>query len=419
MTFVLKHFLNNYRKFMQNFLYALIVLTCFSINLPTAWMTIFTTLTILVWTFSGNFNTKFQRIIHHPAAIVTILLFLLYSLSLFYTSASSDESIKFILKYAKLLLIPIIISSIDHKEVRSYGLNAFLLSALITLFVSYAKWLNIMPMDLGLHDISDPVHGFVFFKNRIAHSIFISFTMYMMLIKANHSEGKIRFVWVALGALAFFNVMHLVTGRSGQVIALGLLISYFIKTFGKKALFAIVILSLLGFVFKSALMPIFPERLTAVLQEIDDAHNKKEMTSSGIRLEMYKSVSKMILSAPLLGHGVGSLKNEYHNFDKNDATLNLREIDNPHNQFLLTFFELGIVGGLILMAMFYYHWMALKNHASKNEAYLEAVMQGLILTILIGSLFNSLLLDAGEGKFYCVMAGLLLSAYVPRPKTNA
>jgi O-antigen ligase len=408
-----------YRKLIQNILYLLIILCCFSINMPTAWMTIFSSLTILAWLMSGDFNKKFERMIIHPGAMITILLFLIYCLSLFYTSAPWEEGKKFILKDAKLLLIPIIISSINLKEVRSYGLNAFLVSSLIALSVSYAKWLNLLPMDLGIHDISSPVHGFVLFKNRIAHSILMSFSMYMMLIRANHSQGIKRIIWQGLGALAFFNVMHLVTGRSGQVIALGLLVFYFIKTFGKKALFAIILLSLFGFVFKSLLAPILPERLAAISQEITDAQQKKELTSSGIRLEMYKSVSKMYLSAPILGHGVGSLRNEYNKLVKDESDLDLQSIDNPHNQFLLTFFELGAFGGFILIAMFYAHWTALKKHLSSNESYLEELMQGLILTILIGCLFNSLLLDAGEGKFYCVIAGLILSAYMPRKKNHA
>jgi len=37
--------------------------------------------------------------------------------------------------------------------------------------------------------------------------------------------------------------------------------------------------------------------------------------------------------------------------------------------------------------------------------------KGLIILIFVGSLFNSLLLDATEGKFYCLLIGLLLSGY--------
>jgi O-antigen ligase len=43
-------------------------------------------------------------------------------------------------------------------------------------------------------------------------------------------------------------------------------------------------------------------------------------------------------------------------------------------------------------------------------------MEGLLLVMMIGCLFNSLLLDAGEGKFFCFMTGIILSSYFP-PKS--
>jgi len=40
-------------------------------------------------------------------------------------------------------------------------------------------------------------------------------------------------------------------------------------------------------------------------------------------------------------------------------------------------------------------------------------LRALVIVIGVGSLFNSLLLDAGEGKFYCMLAGIFLSAWRP------
>ena len=41
----------------------------------------------------------------------------------------------------------------------------------------------------------------------------------------------------------------------------------------------------------------------------------------------------------------------------------------------------------------------------------RGALQALILTIGIGCLFNSLLLDSGEGKFFCLLAGVYLSGW--------
>jgi O-antigen ligase len=170
-------------------------------------------------------------------------------------------------------------------------------------------------------------------------------------------------------------------------------------------------LFLSGVIFKSYITPLIPERLLSVTQEISDAKENHEMTSSGIRYVMYQSALNIFLKSPIWGHGTGSLKEEYRTLDKQGYALNIEGMDNPHNQYLLILVELGVIGFISFMYLFYSQWMTLKRVSLGKEAYIQDLLEGLILTILIGSLFNSLLLDAGEGKFYCVMAGLFLSVF--------
>jgi O-antigen ligase len=88
-------------------------------------------------------------------------------------------------------------------------------------------------------------------------------------------------------------------------------------------------------------------------------------------------------------------------------------VPNPHNEFLLTGQQLGLVGLLLIGAFFVTPWiLSYKIDAIRKSIPIEGyALRGLVLTLVVGSLFNSLLLDAGEGKFYCVLAGILLSAY--------
>ena len=121
---------------------------------------------------------------------------------------------------------------------------------------------------------------------------------------------------------------------------------------------------------------------------------------------MYKNTLSLIKQHPILGGGTGSIVNEYAQLAKsNNLTMYTA---NPHSQFLLTTQELGSVGLIVLILMWLVTW--------KNSYHLESgdggiLLRGLILAMVIGSLFNSLLLDAGEGKFYCLLVGVFLSAY--------
>jgi O-antigen ligase len=205
-----------------------------------------------------------------------------------------------------------------------------------------------------------------------------------------------------------------VNGRTGQVICLSLLFYFSIKQFKKILIPLLLILCVCGLIFKAQLKLLLPERLTSISHEISDMKINKQMTSSGIRLVIYQNVFDISLKSPIWGYGIGALGNEYNHHDKKNYSINIKNLDNPHNQFLLTFFEMGIIGIFFLMYMFYSHWESLKRVNLGKEDYLKDMMEGLILIMLIGSLFNSMLIDAGEGRFYCIMAGLFLSAYTPK-----
>jgi O-antigen ligase len=391
-----------------------IILSCFFINLPTAWLTFSILLIISMFFLTGNFAERFKKIINHPGGISVICLFFLFVGGTLYSNASWDIKLEFLIKYSKILLVPILICSVNSEKIRSYSINFFILSSLLVLLISYGKWLHIFPVHIGIHDIGNLEHGYAAFKNRISHNIFMSFAMYIFLIKAVRSKKFVRISWIILTILTFFNIMYLVNGRTGQVICLSLLFYFSIKQFKKILIPLLLILCVCGLIFKAQLKLLLPERLTSISHEISDMKINKQMTSSGIRLVIYQNVFDISLKSPIWGYGIGALGNEYNHHDKKNYSINIKNLDNPHNQFLLTFFEMGIIGIFFLMYMFYSHWESLKRVNLGKEDYLKDMMEGLILIMLIGSLFNSMLIDAGEGRFYCIMAGLFLSAYTPK-----
>jgi len=105
----------------------------------------------------------------------------------------------------------------------------------------------------------------------------------------------------------------------------------------------------------------------------------------------------------LLGLGTGAFKSEYAK--QTGFTTGLQATSNPHNQYLLMTIETGVVGLFVFLFFLLSAW--------RSSAFLDAQaslsVQGLVLLFAIGSLFNSLMLDAGEGRFYCTLLGVLVS----------
>lgn len=403
---------DRYLAFTDRTLIYLAIFACFSIALSTAFMSIAMGLFVIVWFISGNYADKFQLIRNHPAALVSIALFCLYGIGMFYSNASWDMRLTWWLKYHKLLYIPMIISVLTLEKYRRLALNAFLAGMLMILIISYLKWMGVVPhKDIG--------QGYFVFKGRIAHNIFMAFTMYLTLHLAVQSSHAKRWIWIAVSLLAAINILFLVNGRSGQVIMLALLIWFCWETWGLKSVkwLAALMLAASAVYFFAADSP--KMRLLEIKQEIMDHKPNEAPTSAGIRIEFYRNAFALIKQNPIFGGGTGSFENDYRLLAETQKTVSTY-VPNPHNEFLLTGQELGIAGLSLLLAFFALHWKASYaiEATAKNDEYYGYALRGLVMTIVIGSLFNSLLLDAGEGKFYCVLAGVFLSAYQSTKKLH-
>ena len=378
----------------------LIVLASFSINLRTAFMSVSTGLLLICWLMSGAFKDKFYIVKSNPTVMISIFLLFLYGVGVFYSTADIEYARSFFFKYDKLLLIPIVATTLTNEKFRKYAINAFLICTIIVLIISYLKL-------LGLYPHTDIGQGYIVFKNRISGSIIMSFGMYWMLLRATYSKGSHKFTWITLSILAAGNVLFLVNGRTGEVILPVLVIMFFYELYGTKALKYVLALTIAGLLIAYNIPSLHKSRIFSIQEEMSRSEARGELTSAGLRVEFYKNTLDLIAQHPFFGGGTGSMETEYYKISETEHTLEKR-VPNPHNQYLLTTQELGIMGLISLLAFWLIPWrMSYQLKSVENGK----ALRGLIITIMVGSLFNSLLLDASEGKFYCLMAGILISSY--------
>jgi O-antigen ligase len=293
-------------------------------------------------------------------------------------------------------------------------LKAFLFSSLIILFISYAQFFNLLP-DLNQFlpkntYKSNETEGYIVFKGYIAHNILMAFAMFMMLCRFAYTKKlTYKIVWLFLAAITFLNIIYLVHSRTGQIISILLIVFFVIYHYRIKSLLWLLMIAISIFVFRNELLPLVPNKILETKHEIvsHDASRDVSSTSAGRRYEIYSNTINLIKNSYGMGYGTGSFKEEYAKFVANQHTF-LSNPSNPHNQFLLTALELGIFGLIFLLLMFYIHWHLSRFLKNKEHDYL---VKSLVILIVVGSLFNSLFLDATEGKFYCLLIGLLLSGY--------
>ena len=394
---------------MQKFSFFALLSAVFSIHLPTRFMDVILALLFISWALSGDYVSKINRIKSNIGALSAIGLFLAFSLSIFYSSVPLHESFRGWFKYHGLLFIPIAVSILQKKSERDFAILTYILGALLVVLLCYGKWLGLVPMDFVRTDASPG--NYIVFRHSISQNIFVVFAIYLMLIKAQTSEGLIQKSWIIACILSLGSILFLVDSRSAQ-IAMVLITSFFLYLNWKPS----YIKYIAGFVLVGAvtIYSFSPHlRLMDIGNEIKLAKSEQKVTSSGQRLELWTNTWTLIKQKPILGGGAGSFMHEYSTYVPKERILTVLDYgNNVHSQYFTVLQESGFLGLGFLIIFFFYQWRAA---ARTSLIQVRQSFQGLIITYVATSFFNSMLWG-GEAKCYYLMAGVFLSALVIRKK---
>lgn len=376
----------------------------FTLPISTAADNILLYLALLALLLGGHYRHKLHAIRANPVAIATVLLVCGLLLGGLYGAASWGDAQHYWRKYAPLVSIILLIPLFVEKSSREYALIGFMLAMGLTLLLSCViatGWFAERAWFQGTVD-----NAFVF-KLHITQNVFMAFFAYMLALKAwqaVHWKPRLAFGLVAL--LAAYNVLFMVQGRTGYVV-LAVLLTYFcFRLLRWKGLLLAGLIGLgvasLGYFVSTNLH----ERVNLVVQEIAEWKPGHDTTSSaGLRMDYYTNSLKIIRDHPILGVGTGGFALAYAEKIKGTQSA---PSNNPHNQYLLITVQLGLVGLLLLLYLFFQQW---RTAAWLPTAFEQDMARGVLLTIMSGSLLNSLLLDHAEAMFFAWMSGVLFAGY--------
>ena len=220
-------------------------------------------------------------------------------------------------------------------------------------------------------------------------------------------------MWIFLFLLSAHNLFFIVPGRTGQLIFFLLIVLFSFQRFSKKGILlsllsGIIFLTLfLGFSDKSQRIIDGFNNTQAYLQSDEDDSS----TSMSKRLTFWKYTSGMIAEKPWFGYGTGSYAMEY----KKVAPHTNFMPGNPHNEFLMIFAQLGI-GGLLLFLAFL---ASLYRHSLKLSDEYRWLAQGLLLALVVNSLFNSTFLDHAEGHWFACLIALFFPPFFDNQNSDS
>jgi hypothetical protein len=121
----------------------------------------------------------------------------------------------------------------------------------------------------------------------------------------------------------------------------------------------------------------------------------------GSRLIYWGRSLKFFAEAPVIGHGTGATRGLFEKAAAGEEGALGRVVSDPHNQTLNVAVQWGVVGVILLYAMWIAHLALFRGGGFVNWIGLLVVIQN-----MLSSLLNSHLFDFNEGWIYVLGVGI-------------
>lgn len=381
----------------------LAVLMVVGLLVSTALLSITESLILILWLLLWVVAYKKEQLtvgFYLPMVIVGMSLLLYIFIHTLLSHTPLLASFEQFMRYRELLLLPLLLFVLNTSKWKKIVYYSFLAGMLIILLHSYLQFFGWVPNSSSLDEPNTSTIG------RIAGAIMLAFTCYAFLEETLRSKGTIYFwLWLFAFLIGSFALLYFYNGRTGTLIYFVILFVWGFRFLGIKGI-AISLLLIYGlFTLLYQTSPSVKVRINETKSQFNNLINLNAPSTDPTRVGLYSRTLKLMeqhsTSRTIIGGGAGSFKQEsqQHNY----------VMTNPHNEYLLIFFENGVIGLLLFLSFFILAWRQ-SNAAQEHEKWL---MRALIITFSVGCLFNSLLLDNNEAHFFV----LLLATLIPPLKT--
>jgi O-antigen ligase len=387
----------------QKYINYIIVVYAFVIPISRAAIVFFTALLIILAIIDNIKNTKdIFLTIKNNKVVLYISIFIMYSLLSVFWSDDIKETLIYTSKYWYFAALVIIYKYIK-KEYISYAISSFLAAMFISEVVSYGLFFEFWTYKHG--SVIDPTP----FMNHLQYSMFLAFTS-LLLLNRFFVERKYIF---RLGYFLYFLTvtvnLFINGGRTGQV---AFIVSIFVVGFLniKNKLKALFLMSLLLFIILFSAYkysPVFQTRINDMYINIKNIIYYNDFnTSSGVRIGFYIIGYDILKDNPLIGVGVSDTMNEVKKYANNlPYDFNkLKTMPNVHNDFLQILIQLGIIGALLYILIFYNIFkIIIKDIYYKNLPII------FVSIYVISSMFENMIHQQFSMLLFTLFVGLFLA----------
>jgi len=365
------------------------------------WSTTATAILVVAWLLAllpTLDMAMLRREIMTAAGGTPLILIGLAVLGMLWAEASLRERLGGVDGYVKLLCVPLLLAQFRRSPNGWWVAISFFASSLALMLLSWG--MALLP---GLpwrgKFVGVPVKDYI-----IQSGIFTLCGFGALGCAAAAWPGRRHIALMLIGAAAgfFANVGYVETGRTTLATIAVLVPLFGFRKFGWKGLVAASVAGgvLAGVVWTTS--PYLRYRVTQVSEEVARYQAQNEPTSTGLRLDFWRSSVESVARAPIMGHGTGSIPSELRSTISPETGLASMGTVNPHNEILVVAVQLGAIGAIALFALWISHLLLFRGEGAIAWIGLVAVVEN-----IVGSLANSHLSDFTQGWIYVFAVGTL------------
>lgn len=341
----------------------------------------------------------YARKLARPAFILPFAFLLLALVGLLWSDGDWPDRLHAIKPVLKLVLIPPLLYHFSRSERGLWVCLAFLAScALLAVF----SWIVLLD---PAWKITTTASAGVPVKNYIDQSQEFTLCVFALALPTlNFWRGGnpvATSVCLALILLFVTNMVFVAAARTALLCIAVLLGLFAWRHLSRRAALLLLAGTVAASVLASTTSPYLRQRVADVAIEYRHGHEDISRASTAQRLTYWRKSLHAFTEAPLIGHGTGSIKRQFERVATDGSRLDAEVVSNPHNQTLNVAVQWGLIGVVLLYALWIAH---LRLFLGKGLA----AWIGLVVVVqnIASSLLNSHLFDFHEGWMYVLGVGV-------------
>jgi O-antigen ligase len=347
----------------------------------------------------------FLRSLKRPICMLPVAMFALALAGTLWSDAPWGERLYAVGPTVKLLMLPLLLYHCERSPRGVWVLVAFLASCTLLMALSWAvdfdPNLSLKPyLSRGNYTDSNGI----FVKNYIDQSqefalcaVALAYPI-VAFLRANRIRLAALLAAIALSLVV--NMMFVVVSRTA-LVTLPVMLAVFalLHLRWRTTVVALCAVAVLG----AAVWSASPQLRATVLKFFTDYRQTAVNNESGIgsRLLYWQRSLQFFAEAPVIGHGTGSTRGLFERAVVGEVGARALVVSNPHNQTLNVAVQWGVIGVVVLYAMWLAHLLLFRGDGLANWIGLLVVVQNVFT-----SLFNSHLFDFHEGWMYVLGVGV-------------